>query len=358
MDIKPRWENRQALDIPAVVWNFINRTVYAAALLLVLCVWMQPLLAQENPVEIRVMGRQPGPPMWLVKKDDHELWIFASLSPIPKDMIWESDKVAAVIARSQEYITPPDIDLDASPLLYLNPINIFRGMRLAKRLSRNQDGETLEDVLEPELYQRFTALKQQYFPRNKDIEKLRPIAAGGQMVREIQEQSNLVPGGDSRKQIRKLIKRNKNIIQTNVEVKMEIKGSYGSLAKRAENLMDSITPELEQKCFEYQLHRMETDIREMQLRADSWARGYIDEFKGIPLPGDSSDPCTIAMTASSELETINELLAQVSQLWLEAVEAALDKNATTFAVLEITEMLNENGVIAKLKAKGYEVRVP
>ena len=97
----------------------------------------------ETLEEIVVVGRQPGPPMWRVSKGDHVLWIFPHLSPVPKDMIWETDKVAVVIAKSQEAIGLPRVYWTASPLLLLNPVNIFRGLRLAKRLSRNPDGATL-----------------------------------------------------------------------------------------------------------------------------------------------------------------------------------------------------------------------
>lgn len=336
----------------------MNMRLHIVVMALLILLVAPRIWAQEEPVEITVMGRQPGPPMWLVKQDEHELWIFTSLSPIPKDMIWESDKVAAVIARSQEYIMPPDIGLDASPLLYLNPINIVRGMRLASRLSKNEAGDSLEEVLPAALYARFSALKTQYFPKNKKIEKLRPVAAGGQMMQEIQQQSGLVSNKEVIKQIRRLLKRNKNIKQTSVEVKMEITGSYKSLAQRAENLMGSIAPEAEIACFETQLKRMETDIREMQLRADSWARGYIDEFKGIPLPGDNDDPCAALVVNSTEQETIAQLLNEVNSQWLAAVKTALATNQTTFAILNITELLREDGLLVQLRNSGYEVIEP
>ena len=45
----------------------------------------------EPPLEeILVVGEQPGPAMWRVSKGDHTLWIFATLEPLPKDMVWRS----------------------------------------------------------------------------------------------------------------------------------------------------------------------------------------------------------------------------------------------------------------------------
>lgn len=34
--------------------------------------------------EVLVVGRQPGPGLWRVSKGDHDLWIFATLAPLPK----------------------------------------------------------------------------------------------------------------------------------------------------------------------------------------------------------------------------------------------------------------------------------
>jgi hypothetical protein len=328
-------------------------------ILIGLLAWSAFLPAQDGPiVEIQVLGRQPGPPMWLVKHGENELWIFAHLSPVPKGMVWESDKVAAVIARAEETIGYPDVDVKASPLLYLNPVNIFRGVRLAKRLRQNPDGKSLQQELPPELYARFAVLKQRYFPKDRDIEKLRPLMAGGQMTRSIQQQAGLVQATDVTKQIQRLKKRNRGLQESPVEVRMDVKGSYKSLAKRAEDLVDSLPRDLELACFEFQLHRMETDVREMQLRAESWARGYIDEFKGVPLPRDDEGPCMQMAYSSSEQETIRELRQELEQRWLEVAEVALGRSRTTFAVLDISELLSPNGLIAQLSARGYEVHEP
>jgi len=333
-------------------------TVLFLMLLALALALTQSSWAQDKPEEIVVLGRQPGPPMWLVKNGDHELWIFAYLSPIPKGMIWESDKVAAVIARSQEALGLPDIGVKASPLLYLNPINLFRGVRLAKRLSKNPDDKNLEELLSPQLYARFSVLKAQYFPRDKDLEELRPLAAAGQLLRKVQDESGLVPASAVARQIRRLIKRNKGITITPIEVKMEIKGSFGSLSERAETMVESLAPELELACFETQLDRIETDIPAMQRRADSWARGYIDEFRDLPLPEDDGNACMKLILASSEQALIEQLTTDMNELWLRAARNALETNKTTFAVLGMGALLSEKGLLSQLRAQGYEVIEP
>jgi hypothetical protein len=48
----------------------------------------EPAAAEPRLEEILVVGEQPGPAMWRVTKGDHTLLIFATLEPLPKDMVW------------------------------------------------------------------------------------------------------------------------------------------------------------------------------------------------------------------------------------------------------------------------------
>lgn len=312
----------------------------------------------DVPMEIVVFGKQPGPPLWRVKNGDNTMYIFARLSPIPKNITWESQRVAQVIDEADEFISEPDVDVSVSPLVMLNPINIFRGMSLSKRVMRNDNDAALKDVLPPELYARFFALKAHYFPKNRKIETYRPIVAGSQMISEVQDAADLVPANDVDKQIRRLVKRNRSIRTTEIRYDMKIEGGFKVIARRAEELMDSIPHELELSCFERMIARMEENIEEMQYRASAWAQGYIQEFKYIPLRGDADDDCTNMMMVSSEQQTINEIIAIISNQWLDAAEKALISNRTTFAVLNINELLLDDGLLAQLASRGYEVIEP
>ena len=334
----------------------------AAGWLLLSLSWLLPGLAaaqtpasDETPDEIVVTGRQPGPPLWRVVNGENTLWIFPQLAPVPKDMVWESDKVATVIAKSQEALSMPDIGADISTRVYLNPINVFRVMRLGKRLSTDPAGRTLAQSVPPELYMRFKALEAKY--EIDEIETLRPAFAAGRMVGIVESKEGL--GGDQaiRKTIDRLIRRG-DLKRTEIKVDVDLKGGFGDLAKRAEDLTASLDPALELQCFESQVSRMEHDIDAMRRRASTWARGYIDEFRGVALPGSDDDTCLTLIIASSEQATIEETRAKLENLWLENAERALHANRGTFAILPITELLRPEGPIARLKAKGYEVREP
>jgi hypothetical protein len=332
----------------------------AAALLVALPpqVRSQPTSASEAPEEFVVVGRQPGPPLWRVTNGDKVLWIFPYLSPVPKDMIWETDKVEKLVAEAQELILMPQQGASASPLLVLNPINLFRGWRLAKRLVRNPDGASLQDSLPPDLHARFATLQARYFPRENDVDELRPIVAGGRMSSIIQREEGLVDGGDILASLRRLTRRNKDAVRTDVSVNVELEGSFRDLARRAETMMESLEPAQELACFEQQLLHMEQDLEYMKSRANAWARGYVDEFRDIPLVGEEGNACMDLIAASSERELILEIETRMRTMWLQAAERALATNHSTFAILPIDSLISADGLLSELKAKGYEVREP
>jgi hypothetical protein len=314
--------------------------------------------ADAVPEEIIVTGRLPGPPLWKVSKGEHVLWIFPHLSPIPKDMIWVSDRVERVIAESQEYIGTPHIEADTSPLLLANPINWVRGYRLMKRLQRNSDGSSLEESLSPDVYARYAALRAKYFPDEDKFEDMRPLLVGGQMTGMIQEQEGLVDGGEILDQIMKFARRNRGMERTNVYVEIDLNGSFGELADRAETMMESFSREQEAACFEQQVRHMEEDLANMKSRANTWAQGYVDEFRNIPLVGEESNACVQLALGSSEQEMLVDGTIRLRQVWLDAVEKALEENTSTFAVLEINELLRPGGYLKELRERGYEIREP
>jgi hypothetical protein len=125
-----------------------------------------------------------------------------------------------------------------------------------------------------------------------------------------------------------------------------------------ETMVQSLPPELERECFEQEIARLETDLEAMKSRANAWAQGRIDQFRGIPLPGDGTDACENMLFESSEFETLEQLATELDRRWLAAAERALGTNASTFAVLDIVELLREDGLLAVLRAKGYEIQEP
>ena len=76
--------------------------------LLLITLFMQPIgpfavanlsnVPEEKLIEeVVVTGIRPGPPLWKVKHKDHVLWVFGTVTPIPKRMEWDSEAVEYII---------------------------------------------------------------------------------------------------------------------------------------------------------------------------------------------------------------------------------------------------------------------
>ena len=313
----------------------------------------------DEPVEVVVVtGRQPGPPLWRVRNGEHVMYIFPMLSPVPEGMEWDSARVERVLAGSQEVLLAPDVEADFSTRILFNPINLFRGMRLVNRLTANPGDATLDEVLPPELFARYRALKLKYFPRDDEPEEMRPVFAGAILSERILREEKLDTGSSIEKELERLIRRTDDIMQTEIQVLADLTGSFKTVAARAEAFVASLSPEQERECFTQEIGRIENDLEDMKNRANAWALGRIDQFRGIPLPGDINDACEAMLFDSSEFETLAQLMSELDRRWLEAAERALTTNASTFAILDIVELLSEDGLLAELEARGYEVEEP
>lgn len=150
-----------------------------------------------------VSGERPGPGLWKVSKGDHVLWVLGTLSPLPKDMRWKSQEVEAVIATAQEVLSPPEVAMTAKVgwLARLSLLPSLIGVR------NNPGHEKLQDVLPPDLYARWSVLKQKYIGCSGKVEKWRPIFAALELYEAAIERSGLSESGHVQESVMADVKR-------------------------------------------------------------------------------------------------------------------------------------------------------
>lgn len=311
---------------------------------------IQPPLAEATPVleAVLVSGEQPGPGLWRVSKDEHVLWILGTLSPLPKRMRWQSDEVAALIAGSQQVLAQGHATIRAD-------VGFFGQLMLlpaALRARNNPDGATLAQVLPAELYQRWTALKRKYLGRDRGVEKRRPILAADKLYEEALDEAGLSDTDPVWPAVKKIAKKRKVEIAAPA-VELTIDNPKETLKAFARTALDDTG------CFALTLERVETDLPAMQARANAWAIGDLERLRELPHP-DQDSACTSAVLENGLARQLGltDLPARIRAAWLEAADAALAGNASTFAVLPIEELLDPEGILAELRARGYAVEEP
>ena len=295
-----------------------------------------------------VTGEQPGPGLWLVRKGGHDLWILGTLNPLPAGMRWQSKQVEQVIANAQEVIRAPRVSFDVK-------VGFFRGLTLLPSIlgaRKNPDGKTLQQVVSPESYARWKALKARYIGNDGGVEKWRPLFAAQELYKEAMKKSGL----DNAKSVWPVIDKAIETHHPNVTVVKEeivVKDPKPLLKEFSKTTLDDIA------CFENTMTRIETDLDAMRARANAWATGDMAALQSLP-PAYQWEACSSAITEAGIGKRLGfgDANQKVRAKWMVAAEAALEKNAVTFASLDMKDLAGPNGFLARFKAKGYTVLAP
>ena len=303
----------------------------------------------HRPIEeVLVVAKQPGPKLWRVTNGTHELWILGMLSPLPKNIDWDSSSVEAVLTDAEVIIQQPGITVSANPfkLLWVAP-SLLGVQKIPNK-------KKLVDLLSPDLYERWSELKALYIGRDKGIERLRPVIAADRLFRAALEDSGLTRSSDIHRTVGKLVKRHKiEKIETSVE--RRIKNPRAAVKKFKSSHIEDIN------CFRKTVERIEVDLQIMSARAKAWADGDLQALKALPYE-DHNAICIEAVLNSSfaddlaaelDLVDVEEL---VKQNWITAAVKALETKQVSFATLPIEELLDPDGYVETLAEMGYLVR--
>lgn len=295
-----------------------------------------------------VSGEQPGPGLWKVSKGEHVLWILGTLSPLPKKISWLSRDVERTIAASQQVLMAPQISvkIDGGMLggLFLLPSVL--------KARNNPDKQTLAEVLPADLYARWQPLKLKYIGRGNGVEKRRPIFAAEQLFEDAVDDLGLRRGGIVSPVVEKLAKKHAvELVQPKVELK---------LAEPKDALRDFARSQIDDiDCLRRTVERLETDVGNLQVRANAWAVGDIEALRALPYV-DQQQICEETLMRSSSVQEhgMGDLRERVAAEWLKAAENALAVNTSTLAVLPMREVLDDKGLVATLRERGYSVEAP
>jgi hypothetical protein len=295
--------------------------------------------------EILVVGKQPGPGLWRVSKGDHDLWIFATLTPLPKRMVWDAADVEQHIAHSQAVLAPPRIDPH---------IGFFRGLTLLPSLLRarhNPDGRTLEQVVPHELFMRWLGLRVKYLGNSSD-NKLRPMLAAFDLADHALDAEGLDDDPDIWKRIEGLA-RGARVPVAPVVLDLKIPDEKAYVRD-----LTRISTESEVACLRSTIEHLETDLPSLRERANLWSLGDVERLRPL-LSADEPIECFDAVMSVSRFRNeYEQILAQLDALWLSRAEQALQTNQSTVAVVGIKKLLAANGWLAQLRSRGYEIKEP
>ena len=295
--------------------------------------------------EVIVSGRRPGPPLWRLENGDNTLWVFAIVDTVPKSLEWDSSGIEHVLSESQQYFPPINRSVSAS---ILNPIKAIGMLRRFNKLKKISDDRTIKNYLSIQEYEKFSRLKAQYTPGNKKIEKLTPVFAADTLFKGAKQEYGLVDSRKISKAISKLAKRNKlEITKIKARENIESKPIFEAL----ENLSDAEHSE----CLSLVMDTLDDDVGSLINYALLWADGDPQALIDNSIPRLQESSCAEFFLNSDQAQ---RLIRQTEEAWLSATQQALKSNLSSFAVLGLHDVIEPDGLLNRLAARGYKLVGP
>jgi hypothetical protein len=303
--------------------------------------------ADAVPATVVVEGRRPGPGVWKVWKGAHVMWVFGRYAPLPRKMEWDASRVERLVAKSQEVLMPPVAKAH---------IGFFRGLTALPSLigiKRNPDDAVLRDVVPADVYAHWTLLKAKYIGDDDGVEHYRPVFAGEELLLAGLKKSGLSYGDEVLDTIEDIAKKNKvKVSDSGYDVMLD------DPRKLVRDFKNSRVDDL--VCFTRTLDSLDVDLETMRVRANAWANGDIAAIRGMDF-AQRRDACLDAVMNSSiakDAAALRQMRARLRLAWIKAAEKGLADNASTFAVLDIQDIVGPASYLAALQARGYAVESP
>lgn len=299
--------------------------------------------------EIFVIGEPAGPPLWKVKSESHVVWILAVPRLTPAKLKWRPEQVDRVVRGASEVIvasneTPRTAEERA----------IESAAQEAWRQGRElPDGQTLRSLLSADQFARFEDAARSFAHNQKRMERLAPgHAANRLLVSATRKLGMAAPSTDPVKtKVLSIAKRH------HVPVRRI------SLVQPGKDFAADLSASLMDAC------GLETLVAELddggagwKAIASAWSAGNVGRLRALAPHGrvvtTPSPSCRSGAQINAQQRRAGAEMADRNQAWLGAVEHALVANTSTLAVVDLSHLLEPDGLLDTLRSAGHEVVEP
>lgn len=282
--------------------------------------------------EFVVQGRLPGPAWWKVSDGDTTVYVLGVPDALPRGLAWDQSVLKRRLTGATVLITPPEVRASAKatalPRLYAQYREVSRAdVDLMTRLSPVQQA-------------RLGAAAAKVGKSPDAYRKLEPWFAGGQLAGDFRKRSALqfgAPVQAARKAAKKAKVRATPAMVVNTTA-TSLLGQLGALSP-AEGL----------GCLDGAIGEIEAGPEALRRAGKAWSTGDVAGALTAPR---SVERCLSVLPGAAEMK--RDALARQAT----AIEDALTKPGHAVAVLSLRSLVAREGVLQRLKAKGYTVTSP
>jgi len=278
--------------------------------------------------ELVVNARLPGPAWWRVSDADTTVYILGTPSALPKGQAWDKAIVERRLTGAFALITPPaaKAGLRDTPAL----IGIMSKMRSKTPLSQ---------ALPPALNARFTAALKTMGKSADAYAGWKPLAAGMLMARDFRKSARLDFDQPDAAILRLARKKKVRIVSA---------ATYKA-APAAKAIVRDHTPAAGIACLEVALDEVEAGGGRLRAAGQAWAKGEVrTSMSGVR----GYERCAAQLPGAAALN------AKALSDQTEAIARALKTPGHAVAIMGVRPLVSEDGVLQRLRARGYTVRTP
>ncbi|MEI9996678.1 MAG: TraB/GumN family protein [Rhizomicrobium sp.] len=291
-----------------------------------------PVQDWSNVETVVVTPGNGGPALWHVARNSAEVWILPTVSPVPKDMKWDSSQVAALLKGSSAMLLPPRAEVGIVEGLWFWTWHMDT--------LEQPDGTTLESTLPEPLRTRFIAARTRI---GRDADRYSEFLGGVAALRlesDYWDFAQLTANGPQKTM---------ESLASHEGVPTQTVAVYPAMGVVHD--IPKMTPEAHRACLDFAINDVDTASTHAVAAANAWAVGDLAGVKAHYFET-RLDDCLGQNAAYSVLrETANRDMAK-------AILAALNKPGKTFAVLPMGFFLRKGGVLERLEAAGLTVSGP
>ncbi len=281
--------------------------------------------------EVLVTGEHPGPGMWQIVHGDNTLWILGTHAPLPARLTWRSAEVEFAISEAQQVLGSYSASFT---LRGANPL-AMQGRPLRRLLSRRA-------------YAQWRQLKREYIGDNDEIERALPVTAALVLRSSALQQAGLTSADAVLKEIARLARAYQVPVTTDHQVTKVVSAVPNDAA--AERVGVAFLTQT--------IANVESDVRTARVRANAWATGDIDALRAQAAADEHAADLYANSWPYLDATELAALERETDARWLAAAEHALRRNRTTVATLPIFMLLRADGLLARLRERGFEVIEP
>jgi hypothetical protein len=300
---------------------------------------------------VLVSGAVPGPSLWRVFANGHELYVLGTITPLPSNMQWAASEVEGILARTDEVIAPGGavarVGVGDAFKISLLARSAFAALKIPDR-------KTLSDVLPPPVFRQWQAMKAKYLPDTPGVERSRPMFASQDLYYAAIDSSGMTRADVVWERVAALAEAKQiPIVRTQVSfpLKLDRRKYKAGIAALAESRVD------DNDCFAHTLATLEPDLEVMQAGAMAWATGDWESLLALR-HGDVEPACKKNYDQLMGFQQRPELQVEADDMWLAAATSALKRNDVTFAVVPIAKLMGPQGALERLRAGGFEIDAP